>query len=812
MKNSKNRKTASNMIAQMARQSLRSSRMRNNFVLITIVLASALLMAILMFAMGQKQQVKEELSHRQQVSYYNLTEAQLAALAKDDRISCQIQMKTGVLSEMDGFSVMPCYVSELSDDIRVAELESGRLPETEDEIAAQAALLRNMGVSPTPGSTVTFSFYDGTTETFTLSGILKGGETAKQFSVLLSKDYAEKGSQLKDIPYEVYAKLYNATHLLAEECREAMYLIGSDAGIERKYVAPSKAFLDTLSPDFQSMMLYGLVGAAILLACILVIYGVFYLSVIGRIHQFGQLRTIGMTRRQIARFVSREGSLLFLRSAPVGMLIGGTAGYCMVPAGFSLANTFLAVLLVFAVIYVITMISVRKPARLAGAVSPMEALRYLPQDEMPRRKKSGNPAAPRKLCRRLTPFALGRMNFSRNRKKAAVTMLSLGMGGILFMTAATYLSSFNRANYARQGFFTEAEFHIQYAFSAITLSEHGLSGLQAQAPLGEETTARIASLEGVKKITEVKSFGVRYDYPKQDNYNDNDQILLLTEEETKEIGAYLEDGSVDYGKLTSGDYILVAGNDTVEEIYGWKFALGDTITLHYFDGTDAAQKDVTILGILNQQYVLDNKVLEGWFLMPEQAVLNLVSFDSLTSDLLVSTEPAQEEAIGDVLAELVAERSELSLETLAERNVAYAQNVDQLFGAISGLSIFIMTFSLLSMMNTLITNIVTRKQELAMLESIGMGKGQIRGMLLGESLLLVLATVGVTMTAGTLCGFWLSSLLYQNGAFYMAFRFPTAFALTYAGVLIGVPLLIVFVSLRGFSKEALVERLRGAEA
>lgn len=148
MKNSKNRKTASNMIAQMARQSLRSSRMRNNFVLITIVLASALLMAILMFAMGQKQQVKEELSHRQQVSYYNLTEAQLAALAKDDRISCQIQMKTGVLSEMDGFSVMPCYVSELSDDIRVAELESGRLPETEDEIAAQAALLRNMGVSP----------------------------------------------------------------------------------------------------------------------------------------------------------------------------------------------------------------------------------------------------------------------------------------------------------------------------------------------------------------------------------------------------------------------------------------------------------------------------------------------------------------------------------------------------------------------------------------------------------------------------------------------------------------------------------------
>ena len=83
--------------------------------------------------------------------------------------------------------------------------------------------------------------------------------------------------------------------------------------------------------------------------------------------------------------------------------------------------------------------------------------------------------------------------------------------------------------------------------------------------------------------------------------------------------------------------------------------------------------------------------------------------------------------------------------------------------------------------------------------------------LLGESLLLVLATVGVTMTIGTLCGYMLSKMLYRIGAFYMAFRFPTGFALAYAGVLTAVPLLITFVSMRSFSKEALVERLRGME-
>ena len=39
-----------------------------------------------------------------------------------------------------------------------------------------------------------------------------------------------------------------------------MYLIGSDVGIERKYVNPSRAFMDSLSLDMQSVMIYGLVG------------------------------------------------------------------------------------------------------------------------------------------------------------------------------------------------------------------------------------------------------------------------------------------------------------------------------------------------------------------------------------------------------------------------------------------------------------------------------------------------------------------------------------------------------------------------
>ena len=800
----KEKRIMSEMISLMSKKSLKSGRMRNLFVMITIVLASALLTVILMFAAGQKEQLKRELSHRQQVSYYNLTDDQLKQLEEDGRIAYLIRVKSGIPSGMDGFDVIPFYVNELSDQIRTGGLESGRMPETGQEIAVPAALPGKMGISPQVGSEVTFTFYDGTTETFTVTGILKGSDTAKQFPVYVSEEYAREGSQLKDVAYEAHARVCDAETMSADECRELMYQIGADAGIERKNVNPSRTFLDTLSVDLQSVTLYGLVGVVILLAGVLVIYGVFYLSVIGRIHQFGQLRTVGMTRKQMKKFVSREGRMLFFRSAPIGIVVGVAVGGLLVPAGFDVGNTALVAAAVFAAVYMVTMLSVRRPARIASRVSPMEALRYVPQDGMKR-------ALNKKMCRNLTPVGLGAMNFSKNKKKTVITMCSLGLGGILFMTAATYMSSYDKEKFARQGYFTDAEFNILYSISAIELSEYGLSGLQADVPLGDELIQEILSWDGVKQVRGIKSLGVQFDFPKHDEYGDDDSVSLLTDEESRNLEAYLEAGSVDYDRLMSGDCVLTVDNAVVKEVFGWGFEPGDTLVFHYYDGSKMAEKEVTILGILNSQYTLDHMGGEGWFCMPEQAALGMVSYPSLNTNLLVSTEEEKEAAVGEMLSELIGAQPQLDLETLAERRITYQQNADQLFGAITGLAAFIMMFSILSMMNMLITNIVTRKQELAMLESIGMGKGQIRAMLLGEGLLLALLTIGVAMTLGVLCGYALSSMLYDNGAFYMEFRFPAGFALGFTGVLIVTPLLITAACMHGFSKETLVERLRGAE-
>ena len=143
------RKATREMLSLMAKESLKSNRLRSLFVMGAIALASALLTVILMFAMGQRQRTQNALSHRQQVSFYNLTDGQVEGLGKDQRLAYQIQVKEGVLSELDGFGVMPYYASCFSDEIQVATLETGKMPVSGQEIAVQAALLEKMGIELT---------------------------------------------------------------------------------------------------------------------------------------------------------------------------------------------------------------------------------------------------------------------------------------------------------------------------------------------------------------------------------------------------------------------------------------------------------------------------------------------------------------------------------------------------------------------------------------------------------------------------------------------------------------------------------------
>ena len=85
--------------------------------------------------------------------------------------------------------------------------------------------------------------------------------------------------------------------------------------------------------------------------------------------------------------------------------------------------------------------------------------------------------------------------------------------------------------------------------------------MQAKSPMNDNFVKEIENIEGVEKVTEVKNFGISYDFPEHSEYDNDDYILPLNEEQIKNIDKYIEDGTADYDKLMTGNYILVAEMD-----------------------------------------------------------------------------------------------------------------------------------------------------------------------------------------------------------------------------------------------------------
>src|SRR5690606_4012608 len=112
-------------------------------------------------------------------------------------------------------------------------------------------------------------------------------ENASIYTILFSKEYSEYGEQLKDVPYTVLCKIENADTMSEEQFLNTINKIGEDAGIERKNINPNNFFTNSLSLSKQNILAIILVSIGILFVSILVVYSIFYISVLENIQRFG---------------------------------------------------------------------------------------------------------------------------------------------------------------------------------------------------------------------------------------------------------------------------------------------------------------------------------------------------------------------------------------------------------------------------------------------------------------------------------------------------------------------------------------------
>ena len=167
------------VIGKLARDSIKTSKMRNAFIAVTIILSVSLLMVMSLFTVEMKEADKRAMARAQHVIYYNLTVDQLHRLSQDSRVSYLTLGKRGQAVEIDNYKLVPVYADGNSMEIKTMNLLDGKLPVQENEVLVSREYLEQIGKPTELGTEFTVTFLDGATESFKVSGFVEGAKGSK---------------------------------------------------------------------------------------------------------------------------------------------------------------------------------------------------------------------------------------------------------------------------------------------------------------------------------------------------------------------------------------------------------------------------------------------------------------------------------------------------------------------------------------------------------------------------------------------------------------------------------------------------------
>ena len=359
---------------KLAKRNVSSNRIFCFFNVLTIVLAISLIVGISLFQQGSKISEQKILNQMQQVTIGGLTAEQIEVLKKEPDLEDIVPYKHSDSFLMDGIKFEAVYMPTGFGIIKSYELVSGACPEQYNEIVIDKNVQLELGYQLNIGDTITLPTMGSKTEDFIITGFTDNVETGT-FFFYVSPAYAERGVLLSDIPYSALIRVNGATEMGLIDFENTVYRLASSQDISRNQIYFNSKFCSSL---ISGSGMRGVLLAALFIAFSsgIVIYSVFYLSVSNQVSQIGQLKTIGMTEKQIKRMIRKEGYRFCLLGIPAGITIGIIFAYLLEPNGITIINTIATSIFAIILGIIVVQISVYKPAKIASNISPIEASRY----------------------------------------------------------------------------------------------------------------------------------------------------------------------------------------------------------------------------------------------------------------------------------------------------------------------------------------------------------------------------------------------------------------------------------------------------
>lgn len=770
-----------------AKRSIKTGKIKSVLSILTIMLSAALLSGFILSVVGMETESKREWQVSNHATYVISNEKQIRSLRQDSRISDSRLFMQAANTEIDNYLVIPVYVEQNSSNIATDDIVEGEYPTGLYDVAVDKAYLQQLGLPSELGVQITIPFYDGSIETFTVVGLTDSGSSERVYSLYCSLEYTWNGSQFKKFVTALAVQLADAGSMSTEIFKETVNAIGADYGISAQNSDCNDGFAASLEPNSEDILMMVIFSMVVLFVSYLVIYSIFYIYVQNQVREFGQLRTMGATSKQIRKILASQGKLFCVTGAVLGFIIGGIAAFLFRPNGWSWTNTVLSGILVFVLIYGMVWLAMRKPAKVAGSISPIEALRSTGYQTFH--------ATSKKLHRKITPFSLAVMSSARNRKKWIITVLSLGVAGIMFMGGTTLLSSLDMERFARHGLIEYGEFEIDLSRNAKRNDPHGQTGIQANNPLNDELLQSIMQIDGVSQITIYQNLEAQFEYK-----GDIDTRLItpFSPDQQSLLEQYLLDGSADYQSLISSKEILVLRNEFAELVYDWRFQVGDTVNFSWYDGTEYKETEYKIAGEISDEIFADEQggkifAQTEFFLLPDRSLQGMMPPGfNLNSNLLIEiADLNQESEIRQQMNELVENTANVVMDrTLYNLYLDSREMYARTSAVIWGFSGFLLLFALINLVNTLIAVAFSRKHEFSILRAVGMGQKQLQRTIQYEGIWLSLWNVLITLIFGTSIGYGIIRYLTSIGDDTWVWRFPLPYFIVYVIVSVILPVII----------------------
>ena len=453
-------------------KNLRLNKKRTIVTIIGIILSTALMVGIgLLFSSFQ------DLMIRDTIGYNGKYEANYSDVDLDKLNNIKDKDFTYFYEKPIGFSKIESsneykpymYITSVNKEyFDELKLVDGSFPKNENEVVISNHVITNGGLNYKVGDIVTFTYgsrnidgditlanselVDGEfltnegTYTYKIVGIVERSNfesySASGYTAFTVDVNSDKGNVNLYVMFNKNKKIIKQSEELAKELN-----YNGDINYNSTLLALyGESTYGNVMSSMGGMMIIML--SLVSIGCIIVIYNSFAISVMERKKEFGLLSSIGATKKQLAHTVFFEAVVVGV----IGIIFGILGAYIGIGCVVLVINNLISDMLdyklylvtnplfiIIPVIFMIVVIGVSAfiPSRKASKVSPIEAIRQN-DDIKINKKKIKTSKFVNKLFGIEGEIAL--KNIKRNKKKYRVTIVSLFISIVLFISFSSYMN------------------------------------------------------------------------------------------------------------------------------------------------------------------------------------------------------------------------------------------------------------------------------------------------------------------------------------------------------------------------------------